>query len=361
MGRFSCLVVVLVAACADTPVDVPDGTDGINLPDGVDTVGATPRLLPSVCGANEWTAKVTDVKVDLSVAGRPQGAALVSTPILGGDSRGIIVDTRMRIVQDQSLATSYDAVSMTYAGNRFVRTGASSGAIDIHMMADDLRSSDLVTTVAGDVVAKPAFVQLDQGFVMPVGSADGLSLYRFQDSFEPLDSRLVAATSSPVTGVTAAHSGSTTLVAWSTKSECNMMEVNGLESAGQAKLLACPNPRLAVDSASLNGMLAFDSPDGVTVSFTRGAIITSRDVVRAGSHSPRTLFDGKNFWISWLNERGDVIVGVVDANHQIRTIGLNLTRPFDSGYELAMVEGSPWVFAVDANGYSGHRLCTVTQ
>ena len=36
-------------------------------------------------------------------------------------------------------------------------------------------------------------------------------------------------------------------------------------------------------------------------------------------------------------------------------------QPHHQAYELAMVQGSPWVFALDANGYSAHRMCLAAQ
>lgn len=363
MGRFSCLVVVLVAACADNAVDVPDeSTDGTKLPDGVNTVDVAQRLVPSVCGVSEWPMKVTDAKIDLSVAGRANGAAIVSMPIGGGTARGMLVDARMRIVRDETIATGYDKVSVSYAANRYASTASANGNVAVSLMADDLSSSQLVTSVAGNVVAKPAFYPVGpfNDLVMPVGGDNGLTLYRFADSFEPLDSRLVVATN-PVESVTAAQFGSKTLAAWSTAKECFVAQISGLEAGDVAKSpLPCANPRLAVDPSTLYGILVYDGPSGATMRFTQGAKMFETHEY-AGMAAPRALFDGKNFWMSYINLRGDVVVGIIDAKQEITSIGLEFTRPYDSSYELAMVEGSPWIFALDANGYSGHRLCVAKQ
>jgi hypothetical protein len=125
-----------------------------------------------------------------------------------------------------------------------------------------------------------------------------------------------------------------------------------------AKADACQNPRIAVDSGSLTGVLVFETGEGIRLALTDGADMLGSKVVRDKATSPRALFDGKNFWVSYIDDRGQVNVGILDmATRHVRTIAVDGPRPFDSSYELAMVEGSPWVFSVDEDGYAGHRLC----
>jgi len=357
MGRFSCLVVVLVAACADNPVDVPEqGNDGITVPD-VDSVSVT-RAVPMVCGVAEWPDKILDPKVDLSVAARANNTAIVAMPLQGGDARGILVNSRMAIVNDQSIASSYEQVGISYAANRFAATTRHDGTIGVWMMADDLTSSDLLTTVTGTVTAKQTFVRMANDLLMPVGDAYGITIHRFADSYEPIASARLPKTGE-VLGLTAASSDTTALLAWTTDSHCFMGQLDGYNvSMTEAKADTCQNPRLAVDTASLTGVLVFDSPEGVRLSVTDGIDMFGRTLVRDKATSPRALFDGSNFWVSYIDDRGQVNVGIVDmATHHVRTLAVSGPRPFDSSYELAMVEGSPWVFTVDENGYAGHRLC----
>lgn len=362
MGRFSCLVVVLASACAvDPSVGVPDGTDGTGLPAGADTIGVATRLVPSVCSVSEWPAKVTDTKMDISVAGRLDGAAITTMPITGGTATGFVVNDRMRIVHDQTLATGFDKVSVSYAANRFAQTAIAGDKLSLSLMTDDLSDSQLVTTVAGNVVAKPAIYATDGGLVMPVGGLDGLTLYRLADSFEPIDSRLVVA-SNPVVSLTAARSGAATLAAWSTKDQCYMMQLAGLESGPMtSKRMPCDNPRLALDSQTHNGIMVADSPEGVRLTITQGAVMYGAELIHENTYAPRALFDGKHFWVSWINDRGDIIVGVLDENHKITSMMVSGPKPFAQSYELAMVEGAPWVFALDADGYTGHRMCVEQQ
>lgn len=363
MGRFASLFLVLTAACGDNSiVDEPDGTgDGLD-PAG-DAVEVAPRMVPSVCGANEWTAKIADPRVDLSVASRADGAAIVSVPVSGGSATGVIVDTRMRIVSDSTLAMgSFEKLAVSHMANRFVSTGISADTLFMHLLQDDLSSPELMLKIPGTAVAKPAFFNTQADLVLPVGSDDGVTLYRFADSFEPIDS-LKIATTKRVESMTAVQMGVATFAAWSTASECYMTKMAGFAPGPLAyQATACPNPRLAVNESTGRGMMLFDSADGVRVMWTQGTMMGGdAKVLREGTTAPRALFDGKNFWVSYLDARGDVIVGVMDASQHLITMSLGGPKPTAGAYELTMVEGSPWLFAVDGAGYTGHRLCVEPQ
>lgn len=363
MGRFASLVLVLTAACGDNSiVDEPTGGDDGLDPSG-DLVEVAPRLVPSVCGANEWTTKVTNAKVDLSVAVRPAGAAIVSLPVGGGDATGMIVDTRMRIVQDNTLTMgTFEKLNVTYTANRFVSTGIVNDTLSLHLLQDDLSSPELVTKVPATAVAKQAFFDLQDDVVMPVGGYDGLTLYRFADSLEPIDS-LHVATSKPVRSLTATQFGVATLAAWSTDGDCYMMQMAGFAPGPMAhQPTACHDPRVAVDSSTGRGMMVFSTQEGVRLMWTQGTMMGGdATLLRDGTQAPRAMFDGKNFWVSYLDARGDVIVGVMDSRNHLTTMSLGGPRPTEGAYELTMLEGAPWIFAVDEAGYSGHRLCVEEQ
>ena len=84
-------------------------------------------------------------------------------------------------------------------------------------------------------------------------------------------------------------------------------------------------------------------------------------VLRANATSPRTVFDGQRFWISYIDERGDVVAGFLDGNRKPVTMALNGVHPSREGYELAIVNGAPTIFALDDTGYSAYGLCAVTE
>ena len=84
-------------------------------------------------------------------------------------------------------------------------------------------------------------------------------------------------------------------------------------------------------------------------------------LLRDSTSSPRAVFDGKNFWVSYLDARGDILVGFLDGDRKLVTMSLAGPRPDDQAYELLLVDGNPWVFALGNEGYTAHRMCVEPQ
>jgi hypothetical protein len=71
------------------------------------------------------------------------------------------------------------------------------------------------------------------------------------------------------------------------------------------------------------------------------------------------LWDGQRFWISYLDMRGDIIVGYLDGGdtgHYISTAVFG-PRPDASAYDLVMIAHQVWAVSFDATGYTAHRIC----
>jgi len=366
MGRFASLVVLLLAACGDN--SVLDGQPGPGPNDQVganNTDGASPRYVPSVCGAQTWTTSVSNVAMDVAVAGRPDGATILATPQAGGDLTGFVLDTRMRMVADATkvaIDTPFEQIAVSYVGDRIVSTGIASGALYLHLLDNDLTNPQLVTKIPANTLPQPAFYNTQADIVMPVGDDNGLTLYRFADSLEPIDTLTVAPTK-PVRSMAATQLGVSTLAAWSTDTECYMMQLAGYAPGPMAyQPVACPSPSIAVNQKTGAGVMVFDSAEGVRVMFTQATQMGGdARVLRPDTSSAHTLFDGTNFWVTFLDSRGDLIVGFLDSDRQLVSMSLGGPHPLGQAYDLAMVEGAPWVFALDENGYSGHRLCVDAQ
>jgi hypothetical protein len=365
MGRFSAVVLLLLAACGDNLI-VDDGA-GPGPTDEVNPVGnqsPVPRYVPSVCGVQTWNANVGDAGMNVSVAARPDGAVMLATPRSGGTLSGIVMDTRMNMVSAPKIAIdgTFTQVVASYVGNRITSTAVGGGAVFLHLLDDDLGNPQYTAKFPGTYVADPAFYNTQADLVMPIAGDDGLWLHRFDDSFEPLESKLLLATK-PARSMAAAQMGVALLTAWSTDSECYMM-LTSTFSAGLSKRIAvaCADPRLAVDQKTGSAVMVFDSPAGVRMmSIQASQFGGDARVLRDATTAPRTLFDGTNFWISYLDSRGDVIVGFLDGNRQLVTMSLAGPKPEQEAYELVMVDNRPWVFSLGSEGYSAYRLCVDAQ
>jgi hypothetical protein len=367
MGRFSSILLLLLAACGDNlTLEGPGPGPGDEVsPNGNAT--ATPRYVPSVCGVQTWSTNITgDPGMNVSVAARPDGAAVLATPRMGGMLTGFVLDTRMNMVSTNKLAIDglFTHVTASFIENRMVSTAVQGGAVFMHLLDNDLTNPQYTAKLPGTHIADPAFYRIQSDLVMPIAGDNGLWLHRFDDSFEPIGSMHVAPTK-PVRSFTAAQMGVAVMTAWSTDSECYMMLTSTFSGGVDTRVpVACHDPRIAVNQTTGEGVMVFDSPEGVRMMGIQTTQFGgSARVLREGTSAARTLFDGTNFWISYLDQRGDVLIGLLDGNRQLTTMSLagEGSKPEAQAYELVMVDNNPWVFSLGNEGYTAHRMCIATQ
>lgn len=348
----------------DGPGDLPDDQAPLG-----DTGMVTPRYLPQVCGVRAWDPNIgLDAAQDVSVAARPSGGAtLFAAPLAGGTMTGFQLDPRMHMESPtpQKLPITngaFSSVTVSYIQDRPVSTAIANGAVYVHMLDNNLQNPEYITKLPATALADPTFFYAQGNLVMPVGTKDGLVMHRFvDDSLEPLDSKLFNATK-PVTGVTSAQLGTAMMTAYSTETECYLMVNTTYEPGVSARVdHACPSPRLSVDQSTGDAILLFDSAEGIRMMPIHITMFGGdAPVIRPGATSPRTLFDGQRFWLSYLDARGDVIVGFLDDHHKAITMSLGAPQPERSAYELVMLNGSPTVFSLDNNGYTAYTMCVDT-
>lgn len=365
MGRFSSVLFLLLAACGDNlTVEGPEsGPDPDVTPVGNAT--QTPHYAPAVCGVQTWsTSAVNDPAMNVSVVARPDGATVLATPRAGGIMQGFVLDDRMNMITTNKIAVdgAFTQVVASYVGNRLTSTSVQSGAVFLHLLDDDLANPQFTAKFPGTYVPEPAFYQTQADLVMPIGGDDGLWFHRLADSFEPISSVHVA-TTMPVRSLAAAQMGVALLTAWSTDSECYMMLSSTFGPGPDTRMgVACADPRLSVNQKTGEGVMVFNSPEGVRMMPVQQTQFGGdAKLLRPDTAAPRTLFDGTNFWISYLDARGDIIVGFLDEHRNIVSMSLAGPKPEQGAYELVMVDGNPWVFSLGDAGYSAYRMCVDAQ
>lgn len=362
MVRTSATFLLLsLAACGDNV-----GGDGLGAgpTDDIQPSGngdVVPRYVPRVCSADSWTPSIADPAMNISVVQRPNGGAtLVSAPLAGGSLYGVNLDPRMEMIGEVTkiVTGTYDNVSVSYVGGRPVTTSISDGAIYVNILDEDLQYPQLVTKIPGTYVAEPAFYNMQGYSVMPVANDTGLWMHRFDDGLEPMGTRHLL-TTAPARSITVSQLGTSMLTSWSTDTSC-YLHLNTTFDAGVTATLEAPcnEPKVAVNQTSGDGVMLFDSAEGIRL-MTLHKTMMGGDarVIRSEATSPRTLFDGTNFWVSYLDARGDIVVGFLNENNNPVTMSLGAAKPDRLGYELVEIDGSPWVFSIDADGYSGYRMC----
>lgn len=367
MGRLAASLFLLLGACGDNLGDGSKELPDPNLDPGA--IGTpTPRFTPEVCGVMSWDQVGLDAAQDVSVAARSGGGATVfATPLAGGAITGFQLDPRMNMETGtiSKLPMSNGAFTkgtVSYIHDRPVSAAIAEDAVFVHMLDENLSSAEYITKLPATSIGEPTFFYAQGNLVMPVGTKDGLYMHRFQDSLEPIDSKLFKS-SKPVLGVTSAQLQTYMMTAFTTETECHLLWNTTYEPGVSAKVDApCPAPRLALDESTGDAVLVFDSVDGIRLMPIHLTMFGGdAPVIRADATSPRALFDGERFWVSYLDTRGDVIVGFLDENHNPVTMSLGAPQPERAAFELLMINNAPTVVSLDENGYTAYRMCVDEQ
>lgn len=362
MGRFFASVLFLAACGDNSDLDLSGNPDQVE-PGDNGTVAA--RYQPAVCGVMAWDNVGLDAAQDVSVTARPNGGAtFFSAPLAGGSLTGFQLDPRMNMengtIQKLPINNAlFDKVAVSYIQNRPVSTAISDGAVYVHTLDTKLETAEYITKVPGLSISEPTFLYAQGNLVMPVGTKDGLFMHRFvDDSLEPMDSKRFS-TTKPVLAVTSAQLQTNMMTAYSTETECYLMVNSTYEVGVSARVeRACPSPRLSVNEFNGDAKLLFDSPEGIRMMPIHLTMFGGdAPVIRTDASSPRTVFDGERFWISYLDARGDVVVGFLDERNHPVTMSLGAPQPERAAYELVMIDGAPTVFSVDDKGYTAYSMC----
>lgn len=375
MGR-ALAALLLLSACGESRgvtgpggAATPPGSAEVD-PSSFGGTTPAPRLVPAVCGAVAWTdVPIPALQADLAVASDGNNLAVLAAPRAGGTIVGFTVGPRM--VGDATstklaLDEPFSSVALGAAGERYfaaaVDRSAASPIAVIERLDPDLGQPFELAKVAGGIVAKPALVTAGRDAIFPVGGTDGVALAGFDDSWQALGTAHVA-TGEPVTGLTATRDAGDALVAWSTASTCSLVRVEGMAPGPVAQVgAACANPRLAADPTGGTEALVYtDGTDVLFKHFAGDQLGRGPELLHSHARAPRIAFDGTRYWVSYVDDHGDVVVGFLDSGEHLTSTALAGTQPQDDAYELVVLGGAPYVFALDGSGYSAHELCVVPE
>jgi hypothetical protein len=369
MGRLCGLVLVVAAACGDNLAGPSKELAGPS-PGRGDSYGTVPaRYAPEVCGAHQLTPTIgADPASVLAVAPQVGGAAVVAVPTAGGTLAGFTVDAAMDLATvggKLPLDDTFTAASIASIRGRPVAAGldAMHAVAKIALVGADLSSAVEIAKLPATSIAQPMMVLTQGERVVPYATAGGVAMAHFNGAWQ-MDGTVMLATTEPARDVTASAYGDIALVAWTTPTACYVSNVSGFAPGYLSTVsVPCNKARIAGDTEAGYAVLVFEAPDGVRIADAMHMAVVDRSVVlRADAREPRALYDGQRFWVSYLDARGDVAVGFLDRFDHLISTELAGIRPQARAYDLVLIDGAPWVVAVDAdNGFTAHELCVVPQ
>jgi hypothetical protein len=360
MRKFA-VVLFCAAACGDNAIVEPE-EDAAPVEDGPDWENVTPHLAPALCAARAWpSVKFDTTDVDLSFAETPDGVAMFTVDRAGGELRGFVANQFGELWTKDTGTTirseRISAVSAAYLDERLVVASvADDGNVFVDIVRRDLREIANLSTARGTMIADvPIAMVRDEPFAMLADANDGVTGIRFDDKWRASSMQQLSP-KSPLS-ITATSYLDDTIVSWSTSSTCHMTRVGAERmTAGD---FACVGARLAIDPAKRVGFMVYATGDDVMISDLRiGAseLASPRRLVAQGS-APKIAFDGERFWVTYLNARNDVVIGYLDKQGSLVSMAVEGTRPQADGYDVSIIDGEVWMYAVDDAGLGAQRFC----
>ncbi len=361
MRSFIAIGMALVAGCGDNLADdedlsVPDLATATTLPEPAE------RLIPKICSTQSWESVRYDAK-DSIVRAIPSttGAAVFMVPKSGGMLRGFQVNGRgdvMGNLEGQKIRSNamFTDLSAARVDDRLMVGAVIGTQTSVMAIRDDLQDYRELALVDGNFMGTSTMMHVQNTRVTTTGGASGMLTTGFDANWALLGT-VVVARSVPVSMTSVAY-GNDAMISWSTPTECHVQRLGaGIESA---RPFACLNGRIAADPATYGGWLVYERDGGIMLSRivadAQNQIAGELQLVRFGT-SPRIAYDGAHYWASYIDARGEVVIGVLDTSGVLHGGAINGTDPLAGAYDVTMIGGSPWVVAIDGSGVGATKIC----
>lgn len=356
----------MFAGCGDNlgeGADPQPSLPGINGSEAPSTT--PPRLVPEACGKVDWTTGIAaDKSVDVAVVAGDQDGTLIAAPSSGGRLAGFSFDLGMDASSagiKVPLPGTFDAVATAMLGDRVVAAARGTSGVELALLDKSLGDAKLFAKLPSDLVSNGVMYRLTgPDPVVPYATDDGLYLQQFGAGLQPTALQHFL-TTDPATGLAATQDEGNILVAMSTATDCHIELVESISAGyGSTLPLACNHPMVAAAPQQASAGLVFEFGNAVWFALIEQGQVVSGHRLSASASSPRIVFDGQRYWVSYLDAEGHVEVGFLDAAHQLSAIKLTDTRPEANAYQLLMIHGSVWVIGLDPPGYAAHRVCAAS-
>jgi hypothetical protein len=351
---------MVLAGCATDPTFEPASVDPPAPTSG--TVTASPNETPRMCAVHVWSSiAAKQAGARLAVASLPDGAALFSIPPTGGPLSGFAIDgagEQLGSPAGTQLAPGpFTTVRAGYFDDRIIAAASDGTNTHLDFVRDDFGDAVEVAKLHGEWIGEQPVTQMRAIPTALSAGPGGIFETKFDAQWAPADPSLALET--VVGGFTGQPYGNQeTMVAWTTADACYVERV--AIGALSSRPLACRDPHLATDIASNGAKLMFERDGDVYMSDIESVshdMLSDEHYIARDAHAPRIVFDGAHYWASYLDSRSDVVFGRIDGAGQLWTRAIAGLRPGGESYQLALVDGRPWLFAVLEQAFVGIELC----
>ncbi len=338
--------------------DDPSSTDegGGNMTVGV--VDATARA-PAVCERLNNLATV-GANVDLALATTPTGLSAFWVPTAGGSLSGVDIGTnRAASLVSIVKVGAFTASSAAYLDGQLVAGGISTSRALVHSVPQPLAGGTEIGNFDGEFVGKTTLTHSNGDRVTATSCSSGLTVNAFDNAWNGSPATFTVNTSQSVS-IDLTPIGAQSLAVWSTASTCHYETVTSKTTgtARQTASKACQLARLTSNGTEVAMVFEEGTKTGLVID--DATTLSAVNAVYAnGARSPRVLWDGAHYWVSYLDATDHVVIGYVDEYGMTLTTQLPDKAPTDKAYELGMLDGQPWLFAVGQTDsqLTAARLC----
>ncbi|MBA2540601.1 MAG: hypothetical protein H0V17_13265 [Deltaproteobacteria bacterium] len=337
----------------------------------MDGIGEFGELVPvhgvhrvaAVCDQRAWDILPDTKHLDVAVVQTSTGASVFGVPKAGGAVRGFRVDQRGDAF-DRDVTTirddrNYTAVSASVAAGRLVVASVVDDKIAIDIVRDDLGAVHGLGDVSGSLATDvPMITSRDQQVAL-VGGPFGVFANGFTGATWATTGE-TAVTKSSITSLTSTKYLDDAVFAWSTDTkECNLQHF--ATGSTSTRKFGCEGARISMNETDARGMLVFEEAGNVfrsNIYLGGGDELQVKVPVAEIARSPRVVFDGTYHWVSYIDARGDVVVGFVDERGNLVSRALEGTAPAENdAYDLAVFANGVWVVGVNDDGFGAQRMC----
>jgi hypothetical protein len=315
---------------------------------------------PAICERIANIATASEADVDLALATTPTGITAVWSAIAGGPMFGVDVSaTRAAGTAVQIRAGTFTATSAAYLDGRLVTAGVSGTRTLIHDVPQPLAAAAEIANIDGMFVGKTTLAHSGGDRVVATSCSSGLTMSAFDFQWNGSEGTLSVSTNA-TQNIDMAPMGSTAFAVWSTATSCHYEIVTSKSTGSTRQTMSrpCLDARVASNGSDVAIVFEDGTRAGLVIDDT-ATVSVNNAVFADGARSPRVVWDGARYWVSYLDDTDRIVVGFIDDDGALVRAALAEPLPADKAYELGMFDGAVWLFEVASSSrtLSASRLC----